>query len=195
MFDALIGANRIFRGETIDLHEDRELPRDIARMFRHESMFHGVVIKRIGVVTASDFVRWSRRLVAVCLSVHPEMQVEFNSDFHGDAESVSLEYFKDVFDFENVTILRVCKPHTSTFASVSFHRRLPRVIEFYAQDGYRYGYLEGEETTTSTPVDGSIERAMERAMFFVPGSAPSMNWGVRVGISETMKITEGESGS
>lgn len=131
-----------------------------------------ILKKRIGCITADDFLKYSRRLMVLCNKIYQENKLElqkkdkrvpfgleaFISGGPGDRTAGTLgatidvdrptvEQFRDMFEGSSSMTLKITPmvlddKHRHSFARVEWTRDSPRTIVFFAQDGCIYD-LEG----------------------------------------------------
>lgn len=130
-----------------------------------------ILKKRIGRITADDFLKYSRHLIDLCNQVYQDSKLELRKDkrvplgleafISGgpgdrtagtlgvtiDVDRPTVDRFRDMFEGSSSMTLQIMPmvlndKHRHSFARVEWTRDSPRTIVFFAQDGCMYD-LEG----------------------------------------------------
>lgn len=194
--DALIGAE--------------EAPRRVLEAERLASTYHAVLKKRVGHITAYDFLKYARRFSVLCNEIYQGSVLELRKNkrvplgfavfaasqgvYKGnpgemiDVSRLTGESFREMFEHSSSMVLNV-KPMVprddirSSFAQIEWTRGRPRTIFFYAQQGGRYD-LKGSQRP--------LENLLLRKLFHVSGVAPSLNFAVKLGVGASLDEAEGK---
>ena len=132
-----------------------------------------ILKKRIGRITADDFLKYSRRLMVLCSKIYQDSKLDLRKDKHVslgleafisggsgdrtagtpgvmiDANRPPVELFREMFENSCSMSLKIMPmvlsdKHCHPFAQVEWTRDSPRTIVFFAQDGGRHD-LEGDQ--------------------------------------------------
>lgn len=130
-----------------------------------------ILKKRIGRITADDFLKYSRHLMVLCNKIYQDSKLELRNDkrvplgleafISGgpgdrtagtlgvmiDVDRPTVERFRDMFEGSSSMTLQIMPmvlndKYRHPFAQVEWTRDSPRTIVFFAQDGCMYD-LEG----------------------------------------------------
>ncbi len=185
---------------TASLFSDNEsigtedAPQYLLNVARLEWNYHAVLKKRFGNITASDFLKYARRLVVLCDEIYQgsvlELRVPLDSFDRNFRETVEISTltensFRKVFKHSwsmRLTIrpMILSDEIRHSFAQIEWTRCRPRAIFFYAQQGE--GYILWRP----------LENLLLRKLFYVSGVAPSLNFVVGLGLSVWMDEVEGK---
>lgn len=189
-------------GYTEEFGEDA--PREVLNKIKNESTYWAIVKKRVGGITAEDYLRYAKRFVDLCNLTYKGTQAKLTVDaaiplgpvntfiasageFQDnpgstiDINDLDAAKFKYIFDKSSSVYLRI-QPKTESkdsflsFATVTFTREKPNTLFFYGQ-------AVGENVPSYE--HGPFVNLLYKKMFFVKDSAPTLNHRVKLGISSS----------
>lgn len=168
--------------------------------------YRAVLTRRLGALTAADFVINGQRLVSVCDEIYngteitlvAEQAVPMNETLVAashdqyvgpegitiSTDELTMDNFRHWFDLARTMKLLV-KPTAAddvmkgSFAVMEFTRQSRRRLFFYAQDGL--------QRRAARP---SLTKRLTRKLFQVPSTAPSLNYKVQFGISAFLRTRD-----
>ena len=182
---------------------DEQAPDWVLEKVKSESDYHAVLTKRVGSITPSDFIKNSRKFASLCDQIYQGTTGTLKVDevipvgpwesllageegswptHNGhlvDLNSFSLEGLEKMFR-EHRSVSLTLEPASSredirsSFAKIEWTRKLPGKLSFYAQQGGRCD-IQGNLRP--------LEDILYKRMFFVPGTAPTLNSRVKLGVS------------
>lgn len=177
-----------------------EAPQRVLEAERLALTYRAILKKRIGRITADDFLKYASRFSILCNEIYQGSKLElrrnkgiplgFDADlasrghYMGDPgevigiDTLTADFFRETFKRSSSIVLSI-KPTVSrddirhSFAKIEWTRDRPWTIFFYAQQGGRHD-LESNH--------GPLENLLLRKLFHVSGVAPSLNFAVKLGI-------------
>lgn len=192
------------------LSSNEEAPQRTLASQRHSSCYRAILKKRIGTITSKDFMKYARRLASLCEEIYQgsiltlqkdksiptgrEVFVASRGAYEGnpgepiDLEQLTDQSFLEIFKYSSSMVLCIkpssaCEDTLSSFAQIKWTHKRPRTIFFYAQQGGRYDLAT---------IERPLENLLLRKLFHVPGSAPSMNFIVKLGVADFLNELEGK---
>jgi hypothetical protein len=187
-----------------------EAPQRVLEVERFASTYHAVLKKRLGYITADDFLKYARRFTVLCNEIYQGSVLELRRNksvplgfavfaasqgvYEGnlgeviDIVQLTPDSFREMFERSSSVVLDI-RPEVSredirsSFAQIEWTRGRPRTIFFYAQQGGRYD-LEGSQRP--------LENLLLRRLFHVSGVAPSLNFAVKLGVGASLDEAEGK---
>ena len=187
-----------------------EAPQCVLKAEQFASSYYAVLKKRLGHITADDFLKYARRLTVLCneiyqgsvLGLRKDKSVplglaafaasqgvyDSNSGETIDINRLTANSFREMFEYSSSMVLdtrpKILRDDIhASFAQIEWTRGRTRTIFFYAQQGGRYD-LEGSQRP--------LENLLLRKMFHIPGVAPSLNFAVKLGIGASLNEAEGK---
>lgn len=209
----MMGATNLSSGGNMIIGAE-DASRCIQKEEKPRVSYSAVLKKKIGRITADEFLEYSRRLMFFCTRAYQENRFELrkNKDFSFGLEALisrgpddratekqevmidvdrpPVEWFREIFEDASSLILRIVPMVVSgdirhSFARVEWRRDRPRTLFFFTQHGCRYDPESGPYP---------LERLLFQKMFHVSGVAPipSFNVTIELGMDAVM---EEEGGS
>jgi len=187
-----------------------EAPQRVLEAEQFASDYHAVLKKRLGHITADDFLKYARRFVVLCNEIYQGSVLELRRDksvplgfavfaasqgnYEGnpgeaiDVSRLTADSFREMFERSSSMVLDI-RPKASrddirsSFAQIEWTHGRPRTLFFYAQQGERYDLKESQRP---------LENLLLRKLFHVSGVAPSINFGVKLGVGASLDEAEGK---
>lgn len=187
------------------LIEEQEVPQHILEEQRCAATYRAVLKKRFGRITANDFLKYASRFIVLCDKIYQGSELELLKDrsvplnftdlfaasqglYKGepgetlDISRITPESFRKIFKHSSSVVLDILpkvwrEDIATSFAQVEWTYGRSKFISFYAQQGGRYDLPGGQRP---------LESLLFRKMFYVPGTAPNINFAVRFGTSARM---------
>jgi hypothetical protein len=180
-----------------------EAPQGVLEAQRFASTYDAVLKKRLGHITANDFIKYARRFAALCNEIYQDSVLELRKNksvplgfavfaasqglYEGnpgeaiDIDRLTADSFREMFEHLSSMVLdiRPIVEHDGirfSFSQIQWTRGRPRTIFLYSQDSGRYDQA-GEYHR------GPLHDLLLRKMFHVPSTAPSLNFAVKLGVS------------
>jgi len=189
-----------------------EAPQRILDSEEHAFNYWAIVKKRFGNISGSDYLKCARRFSTLCDEIYLGSKFDLclnkvvplgyavalasRCEWRGmpgeklEISGLMDESFQKIFA-DSYSMELTIKPTVErndiwcAFSQITWTRDRPKTIFLYAQGG-------GKHDQEGKCQSGPFHNLLLRKMFFVPGSAPSLNFKVKLGIEAKMKEAEGK---
>ncbi|MGB3922043.1 MAG: hypothetical protein WBL19_02030 [Minisyncoccia bacterium] len=177
---------------------DKEAPRHIVEAQEPRYQYHAILTKDVGQVSGEDFLRYTRRLVAICYRVYRRAEWELTADSRGpisfyisssgkyqkppyftnDVSQLNEKVFLAMFRMSYFMKLRVNQRpisgrQPSSYAKIFWHCYKPDMLFVAARRDHRDDYRG---------TAAALEGLLSRKFLYVPKMAPTDGFSVDLGM-------------
>lgn len=200
----------LFLEETLIGKE--EAPQHVLETEQLAHNYLAVLNKRLGNITAYDFLKYARRLSVLCKNFYRESNIELElyvnksvslrfAVFQGmlkgasgekiDVGQLTVDAFREIF--ESSCLITLCifpmievYGINYAFSKIEWRGEMPKKIVIFSQD------MGGKYDKNRMYHRGPLHDLLIRKMFYVSGTAPSFNFAVKLGVAAIQEQDEGK---